>query len=75
MDVTEAVMSLRRDGQLVRHSPADFEIGYRHVALRANETSKPEPEPGAEGAPTLHASRLTPHSHALDEPIAGSTQA
>jgi UDP-N-acetylmuramate dehydrogenase len=60
-DVTEAVMSLRRDGQLVRHSPADFEIGYRHVALRANETSKPEPEPGAEGAPTLHASRLTPH--------------
>ena len=32
-EVTAAVLSLRRDGTLVRRTPADFEIGYRHVKL------------------------------------------
>jgi UDP-N-acetylmuramate dehydrogenase len=42
-DVTDAVLCLRRDGQMVRRSPADFEIGYRQVKLR-NE------KPQAKGA-------------------------
>jgi UDP-N-acetylmuramate dehydrogenase len=32
-EITESILSLRRDGTLVRRTPADFEIGYRHVKL------------------------------------------
>jgi len=56
-DITEAVLSLRRDGELVRRTLADFEIGYRHVKLR---NGKPEPagekEVSVEDAPAPHGS-------------------
>lgn len=40
--VVQAVLCLRHDGALVRRTPADFDIAYRHVARRA--------EPVVEGA-------------------------
>ena len=61
-DITEAVLSLRHDGELIRRTPADFEIGYRHVRLR---NGKLEPAGGkevsVEDADAPHTSRLTPH--------------
>jgi UDP-N-acetylmuramate dehydrogenase len=52
--ITEAVLCVRRDGQIVRRTAADFDIGYRHVELR------PEAAPEASGqvALTSRASRL-----------------
>jgi UDP-N-acetylmuramate dehydrogenase len=34
-DIVEGVLCLRRDGELVRYTPDQFEIGYRHVAPRS----------------------------------------
>jgi UDP-N-acetylmuramate dehydrogenase len=60
-DITEAVLSLRRDGTLVRRTPADFEIGYRHVVLRNGNGKQ---DPGAiDGGSTPSASRLAPHAN------------
>ena len=59
-DITEAVLSLRRDGTLVRRTPADFEIGYRHVALRK---TPPEGQSSAAGATTFHSSPVTLHAN------------
>jgi len=59
-DVTEAVLSLRRDGTLVRRTPADFEIGYRHVALRK---TPPEGQASAAGATALQPSPFTLHTN------------
>jgi UDP-N-acetylmuramate dehydrogenase len=60
-DITEAVLSLRRDGELVRRTPADFEIGYRHVKLH-NGKPRTEAQSSAEGATTLHPSPFTLHA-------------
>ncbi|HTS53328.1 MAG TPA: UDP-N-acetylmuramate dehydrogenase [Burkholderiales bacterium] len=46
-DIVEAVLCLRRDGELVRCAPNQFEIGYRHVA----------PRPGAETHQELRMTR------------------
>jgi UDP-N-acetylmuramate dehydrogenase len=32
-DITAAVLCVRRDGSILRRTPAEFEIGYRHVKL------------------------------------------
>jgi len=56
-DITEAVLSLRHDGQLVRRTPADFEIGYRHVVLRPNDAPTADT-----GATTLHSPPFTLHA-------------
>jgi UDP-N-acetylmuramate dehydrogenase len=34
-DITGAVLCLRRDGQLIRRTPVDFDVAYRHVEPRA----------------------------------------
>jgi UDP-N-acetylmuramate dehydrogenase len=34
-ELVDSVLALRRDGRLVARSVADYEIGYRHVALHA----------------------------------------
>src|SRR4051812_19015884 len=42
--ITEAVLCVQRDGQMVRRTPADFDIGYRHVELRPEGgENKPAP--------------------------------
>jgi len=56
--ITEAVLCVRRDGQMVRRTAADFEIGYRHVELRKDIGT----DAGAGSAPTPRASRLAPHA-------------
>src|SRR5207342_283453 len=33
-DIVDSVLCLRNDGELVRRTPSDFEIDYRHVAPR-----------------------------------------
>ena len=40
-DVVEAVLCLRRDGELLRRTPGDYEIGYRHVALKSEAPAAP----------------------------------
>jgi UDP-N-acetylmuramate dehydrogenase len=37
-DIVESVVTLTREGGLLRRAPGDFEIAYRHVALRAAGT-------------------------------------
>jgi UDP-N-acetylmuramate dehydrogenase len=36
-DAVERVLMLRRSGELYRRKPADFDIAYRHVALKGGE--------------------------------------
>src|SRR5450759_1549393 len=36
-DVVQRVLMLRRNGELCERKPADFDIAYRHVALRGGE--------------------------------------
>lgn len=35
-DVVESVLSLTRDGTCLRRTPDEYEVGYRHVALRGH---------------------------------------
>jgi UDP-N-acetylmuramate dehydrogenase len=54
-DITTAVLCVRRDGNLVRRTPAEFEIDYRHVKLRDGAPSAAsEAGASAAGATTLH---------------------
>ena len=41
----QSVLCLRNDGQLMRRMPCDFELGYRHVGLRAGAASDPDARP------------------------------
>jgi len=43
-EVVNAVLCVKHDGELVRRTPVDFEIGYRHVAARS--------DPNADHAPS-----------------------
>ncbi len=54
-DVVHMVLTLTRAGEIRRRSPAEFDVSYRHVALRGGGRREDEPL-----AP--HASRLTPHA-------------
>ena len=56
-DIVEAVLCLRRDGELVRRTPADYDVGYRHVALRSDACASP-------------ASRAIPHEQRFTSPVA-----
>jgi UDP-N-acetylmuramate dehydrogenase len=56
--ITESVLCVRRDGQMVRRTAADFDIGYRHVERRKDIGT----HAGADSAPAPHASRLAPHA-------------
>lgn len=35
-DIVESVLSITRDGRCLRRTPDEYEIGYRHVALRSH---------------------------------------
>ena len=39
-EVVNAVLCVKHDGELVRRTPAEFEIGYRHVAARAEPNAE-----------------------------------
>jgi UDP-N-acetylmuramate dehydrogenase len=54
-DVVHMVLTLTRGGEIRRRAPAEFEVSYRHVALKGGGTGQDEPL-----AP--HASRLAPHA-------------
>jgi UDP-N-acetylmuramate dehydrogenase len=60
-DIVHMVLTLTRAGELKRRMPAEFEVSYRHVALRAGERQEARGE--RDGGPfTPHASRLTSQS-------------
>ena len=42
-EVVDAVLCVKHDGELVRRAPAEFEIGYRHVAARSDPNADHEP--------------------------------
>jgi UDP-N-acetylmuramate dehydrogenase len=58
-DVVDSVTTLTRGGMLRERRPSDFEIGYRHVALRATSQAPGARIDDAHASP--HASRPTPH--------------
>ena len=39
--IVQSVLCLRDDGELIRRTPDDFEIDYRHVVLRASAAGNP----------------------------------
>jgi len=41
-EVVNAVLCVKHDGELVRRTPAEFEIGYRHVAARSEPNAEHE---------------------------------
>jgi UDP-N-acetylmuramate dehydrogenase len=43
------VLTLNRQGELNERPPADYVLGYRHVALRVATYPHPDPLPGGEG--------------------------
>ena len=47
-EIVDAVLCLRHDGEMVRRTPGDFEIGYRHVALHLLGAPRVESEGAAE---------------------------
>jgi UDP-N-acetylmuramate dehydrogenase len=42
-EAVNAVLCVKHDGELVRRTPAEFEIGYRHVAARSDSNADHEP--------------------------------
>jgi UDP-N-acetylmuramate dehydrogenase len=44
-DIVDAVLVLTRRGELTRRMPADYDIGYRHVALREGSRLTPHASP------------------------------
>jgi UDP-N-acetylmuramate dehydrogenase len=61
-EIVEKVLTLDRSGTLRERPPSDYEIGYRHVALRTSGTGR-EAAGQVEGARsgTLHPSPFTLH--------------
>ena len=47
-EIVDSVLCLRHDGALVRRIPRDFEISYRHIALRLPDVPGVDHEPAAE---------------------------
>jgi UDP-N-acetylmuramate dehydrogenase len=62
-DVVHMVLTLARGGEIRRRAPAEFEVSYRHAALRAGERREVRGENAVrtDTAPAPHPSRLTPH--------------
>jgi UDP-N-acetylmuramate dehydrogenase len=52
-DIVHMVLTLTRTGEIKRRMPAEFNVSYRHVALKAEDGKDIEPL-------TPHSSRLTP---------------
>jgi UDP-N-acetylmuramate dehydrogenase len=81
-DVVESVVALSRDGELRKRSPAEYDVGYRHVARREPGTAEEffvaarlrlRPGDGDEGRrliKELLQKRIA--SQPLDQPNAGS---
>ncbi len=58
-DIVHLVLMLTRTGEIKRRTPAEFEIAYRHVVLRAGERQEARGERES-GPLTPHPSLLTP---------------
>jgi UDP-N-acetylmuramate dehydrogenase len=59
-DIVHMVLMLTRAGEIKRRTPAEFEIAYRHVALRAGERQEARGEREGQSLAS-HASPLAPH--------------
>jgi UDP-N-acetylmuramate dehydrogenase len=70
-EIVEKVLTLDRSGTLRERAPSDYEIGYRHVALRVRSEESGVRSEGnhAQGA-TPHPSPLTPFDFAQGRPHA-----
>ena len=79
-ELVDSVLALRRDGSLIARTAADYEIGYRHVALRAEADEffaaalfRLQPGDGEEGRRVIREllqRRIA--SQPLEQPNAGS---
>jgi UDP-N-acetylmuramate dehydrogenase len=66
-DVVEMVLTVTRDGMLRRRTPAQYEIGYRHVALNAGASLEAR---GSSDASAVPSTSLEPRASSL-APAAG----